>query len=202
MKYKYIHYNENDTLNGIFAYLNEYYPQLFVVFCSTHETVSTTNPRDVTRRNRPTSYRYWASDNDPEMVISFLHPILLTSYTIENAQAGNSWMMNWTVSGSNDLTNWEIIDQREGEIVCENYWSNYNNGFICSERKNASYFVNNPKFFSHIKIKNDQNSINQKYIIMRSLEFHGLTTFFPLCTVIRKMFAPHLISSYIAILLP
>ena len=201
MKYKYIHYNENDTLNGMFVFLNEHYPKLFEIKATTHNDVAGTSPRDITKRDRNKS-KYWATaNNDLEMIISFTHHILLTSYTIENIGKGHSWMMNWTIFGSNDKTNWEIIDQRKGEIFCESPYPDENLGLHCSDSKNLSYFVENPKFYSQFKIRNDLNSCEGPFI-MRSLEFHGLTTFQSLCTIILKVTVPQLISSYIAILLP
>ena len=85
MKYKYIHYNENDTLNGMFVFLNEHYPKLFEIEATTSLILNGTSPRDITKRNR-SQYEFWATPNDyTEMIISFTYPILLTSYTIENA---------------------------------------------------------------------------------------------------------------------
>ena len=174
MKYRFIHYNENDKLNGIFVYLNEYYPKLFEF--QTSKQITDNGALVLTKRdpNKPT---YWATaNNDPEMIISFTHPILLTSYTFENAGSGYSWMMNWTIFGSNDKRNWKLIDQRKGEIFCDSPYSN-TLGLHCFDTKTISYFVDNPKFYSQFKIRNDLNSCDEKYIIMHSLEFHGLTTF-------------------------
>ena len=198
MKYKYIHYNENDTLNGIFVYLNEHYPKLFEI--QTSKQIPDNGALVITKRDPNKSKHWTTANNDPEMIISFTHPILLTSYTIENAGVGNTWMMNWTVSGSIDKTNWEIIDQRKGEIFCEE--NPQVEGHCQDQSKNLSYFVANPKFYSQFKIRNDLNSAGRNYIIMRSLEFHGLTTFQSLCTIIRKATSPQLISSFIAIFLP
>ena len=130
------------------------------------------------------------------MIISFKRPIFLTSYTIENA-LGHSWMMNWTIYGSNNKEQWELIDKREGEMFCDSPISDY--GLYCGKMNNQSYFVKNPKFFHHFKIRNDLNSCDEKYIIMHSLEFHGLTTFQTLGTIMRKIAAPSFLSSYLAI---
>ena len=205
MKYKYLHFNENDTLNGIFAFLNQnYYYTLFEVHATTNPVVpGFPSPRAITQRNQSKSYQYWASDDQPEMTISFTHPILLTAYTFENAGSGHSLMVNWTIFGSNNNITWETIDERKGEVTCtpDYYEFGTETRFSCKERNNVTYAIENPKFFFHIKIRNDFNSGHQKYIIMRSLEFHGLASFFHLCTLIRKFYLSHLISSYIVILL-
>ena len=138
MKYKYIHFNQNDTLNGIFVYLNEYYPELFEIEATTHNDVAGTSPRDITKRNRSKT-EYWATAHDPEMIISFTHPILLTSYTIENAGLGHTWMMNWTLFGSNNKRNWKLIDQRKCEIFCQELPTMAGN---CQDSTNLSFFIN------------------------------------------------------------
>ena len=84
----------------------------------------------------------------------------------------------------NNKRNWKLIDQRKGEIFCDSPYS---------------YFVDNPKFYSQFKIRNDLNSCDEKYIIMHSLEFHGVTTFQTLSTIMRKIAAPSFLSSYLAI---
>ena len=82
MKYKYIRYIENDALNGVFAYLNRYFPKLFVVEANSQVGLNV-SPHEITRRDRDDSYSHWTSDSDAQLIISFTHPILLTSYTIE-----------------------------------------------------------------------------------------------------------------------
>ena len=175
MKYKYCPYREEDKLNGIFVFLNANYVNAFTIEVSTHENSAST-PYDITRRDNDNDDSFWYSDNDNEMIFSFRYPILLDGYTIENAGYYHSWMANWTIFGSNDKRNWELIDQRQGEIFCDSPYSN-TLGLHCFDTKTISYFVDNPKFYSRFKIRNDLNSCDEKYIIMHSLEFHGLTTF-------------------------
>ena len=193
-----MHYYHDDPLDGIFVYLNRYHPTFFDIEASTVSWLTDVEPRDITNRNRSGSSLYWATNYELDMIISFKRPIFLTSYTIENA-AGHSWMMNWTVFGTNHKKQWDKIDERKGEIFCDNP-STSDNGLRCSPNTNKTYFIQNPKFFNSIKIRNEKNTINENYIIMRSLEFHGLVTFSPLVSVLRKVTAPHLISC-IAILL-
>ena len=162
MKFKFLHYNESDPLNGIFAFLNKNFSTFFEIEASNRD--SGVFAREITKRDHDESYSYWATNSDPEMIITFNHPILLTSYTIENAKS-HTWMMNWTLFGSNNKKQWEILDKRKGEMFYDHYTSDIY-GLYCPVNTNKSYFVENPKIFSHFKIRNDYNSCNNVYIIM------------------------------------
>ena len=202
--YKNFPFKEDDKLNGVFTYLNQKRLKTFRIEATVHETVPLTTAYDITERDNSENFVYWASARgSQEMIISFRKPILFTGYTFENAGSPYSWMMSWTIFGSNDRSQWENIDHQEDEIFCQNN-STHPTGFICAEpnpRSNISYLIKEPKYYSHIKIQNDKNSVTGNYIILRSLEFFGFIPYSYFCSRQCKYSFFHLSSCFIALVL-
>ena len=187
-KYKFFHFNHESPLDGIFASFGPERKKYFQIEASTLDLVPDTTPYNITSRDNPSSYVYWATaSSENEMIISFYKSILITSYTIENAGQSHSWMRNWTIFGSNNKKEWLEIDHREDEEFCT-YYIHESKKYCGSPnpRSNQTYVVQNPKYFHHILFRCEENSLNSKYIIMRSLEFFGLIPYSPLCSIVRR----------------
>jgi hypothetical protein len=91
------------------------------------------------------SKSYWISDNHPLSWICFEFKgksISLRNYTLKAGAFGWNWVVKWEVQGSNNATDWEILDRRETRDLT----GFFNVGtYECSE-------ANPKKFFRFIRI--------------------------------------------------
>ena len=170
---KYFPYDDNNKLSGIFNYYNHIIEKnMFSIYTS--KNIQLVDPIEITRRNN-TNFICWTSANGyPNITFHFDYPILLTSYTIENAPAESetirhTYMKDFIVSGSNDNNTWVVIDEQNGIEYCGS-----DDGY-CSTSSILPFAIKYPEYYTYIRLTNIQNSLNtyNNFIIMKSIEFFG-----------------------------
>ena len=81
------------------------------------------SPYLITYRNT-SSATYWCStNNNPNVTFRFQHPVLITSYSLENARndsavSFHSYPTKISLYGSNDNSTWHILDTQENLSFC------------------------------------------------------------------------------------
>ena len=184
---KYFPYDKEHQLEGIFNFYNHIIEKTpFSIEASTHVNCQQYGPIEITRRNN-SNFIYWSSaDNEPNITFHFDYPILLTSYVIENPPGENggahSYPEAFIVSGSNDNSTWNVIDEQSGVNFCNS------TGGWCYKSSNISFTIKYPEYFTHIRFTNINNSVPNRTngggnaILMRSIEFFGEIKFKLICT--------------------
>ena len=183
---KYIPYDENDKLKGIFNFYNHVLQrQQFEIYTKTHSSHTSIDPIEITKRDNQ-KFIYWCSAIDyPNITFHFEYPILVTSYSIENARPdfeSHSYPKEWLVSGSNDNFTWNEIDKQKDINFC-----NSKNG-VCTKTAVFSFTIKYPEYYSYIRFTNIKNSVSDdiKYFLLSSLELFGEIQykFIPTCEYI------------------
>ena len=172
---KYFPYDDSNQLKGIFNFYNHVIEKnMFSIYTYSHKNVESIDPIEITRRNN-TNFIYWASADDyPNITFHFDYPILLTSYTIQNAPnesetIRHSYSEDFIVSGSNDNNTWIVIDEQKGIKFC-----NDTHGY-CFSANIIPFIIKYPEYYSYIRLTNLKNSHSEdnNFIIMKSIEFFG-----------------------------
>lgn len=173
-------YNENDMLNGIISYIkritnneingnNEHLKLSSRGSCKDFPLSNLL----LLNENRK-GFVYWPKIDDNNAWIEFdfgKRKINMTSYTIQTIYNPTNCFhpKTWKFIGSNDTTNWELIDIKE-------------NNDELNGKSNCAHFIcqNNGKFYRYIKYVQLDNwrhqrngTINKYYIGLSSIEFFG-----------------------------
>ena len=113
---------------------------------------------------------YWFTTNEPNswIMVDFKdHSLQLTNYTIKSDGNNANHLQSWAIEGSNDSTNWEQIDKRFTNSLCQNYATET---FNCSSQK--------PKFYRYIRLRQTgKNSNFLDYLMISNIEFFGKLDF-------------------------
>lgn len=113
---------------------------------------------------------YFISNNKPNSWISFefkKHQVILTGYTIRSEKSnstGGNHLKTWVIEGSNDGSNWSIIDEERDNAFLNG--SNYVHAFQIKNQSNQEY--------KYVRLKmTAPNWGNQNYLLLNSIEFYG-----------------------------
>jgi hypothetical protein len=113
---------------------------------------------------------YWYSNNLAHSMIQFdfkTRRVALTNYTIKSAGHSNNHLLHWSIDGSNDLTSWVTLDQRDTNDLNGNYIVK---SYSCSSGESSSP----PSFFRYLRlIQTGKNSSNTDHVMIGNLEFFG-----------------------------
>ena len=164
---KFFNFEKNQPLNGIFNYLTKKYgdnPHLENIIEVTASSSEYNSPYEILNYNWED---YWYSKNISNSYILFDFQKLKIrpcNYTLKthNSGSGYSHIKNWILEGSNDLINWNILDQK-----LNNFDLNKKNSIFTFECKSLEYY-------KYIKLKQvGKNHHGGDYLCLSGIEFFG-----------------------------
>ena len=168
---KYIPFNEEDKLSGIFNFYNHILQdqQFKIVNATTSTGHDGSGPIILTLRNKTKDEFWWSQPPDQSVTFCFDFPVLVTSYSLENAPdvsgTKHSYPVEWIVYGSNNKIDWDEIDNQTDIAFCSEKF--------CSETKVFSFSIKYPDYYSCLRITNVKNSDSKQSLILSAVEFFG-----------------------------
>ena len=162
-----IRYNQNEPLNGAFAYLINKFKDQNISEGIVKINVSSTNNKHlvpVIRRDFITDLEYWRSDpiNGSWYEVDFLqNNFYLKSYVIRDGE--RDFFEKWQVLGSNDGIHFDLIDDVKDYPAVSTF--NYVNiSFKCKYPKTRRIFR---------IVANGKRAANDYHFVLHRIEFFG-----------------------------
>ncbi|OHS99455.1 hypothetical protein TRFO_08393 [Tritrichomonas foetus] len=87
--------------------------------------------------------------------------VILQSYTLQSPSSNSYFLISWSIEGSNDKTNWALIDKQITRDICAN---NLFKTFTCNSEQSYQY----------IRLRREApDSEGSNYITFKNIEFFG-----------------------------
>ena len=162
----------NGSADGILNYMSRKYKSTYNAFVTaTGSSYYSVNgwgePKALLKRlvDRTANENSWCSDyryEYPFIQFDFpMHPITLTHYTMRSSPSAKYVYSNWTVEGSNDSINWNVIDTK----------IDYNKDVT---GKQYTYECDKVETYNHFKITmRSKNYGSNWHFIIHEIEFFG-----------------------------
>ena len=152
--------NNSSTLYGIFAFLKDLNGDY-----GSRYTIEA-NPRDGYEEE---CTPYYSEDNSFEIKFKFQTPFLLRGYAIANAAEptiGNSYPKSWKIHGIDSTGKRILLDSQQNQYFCQDV--------LCKIDTILGYHVEGiRKGYTELTFQQTQNSINNPYVFLHSLDFFG-----------------------------